>query len=489
MLAARHRRKPILKCLVAAIVCILLYGLSQKFYLRQDMTRDRLHSLNEPTITLLRKLDTSVNFHLFISKNLPNQFQPLSDFIQSLVEEYRVYGAGKVTVSYSDPGADLEAVETAYQMGVNETMANIAKRDRMEAVSIWFALAISCDGQTEPFPALQSIENFELEITAALSRLTYRQKPKICLLGPTYADGQGITFDVLRELKPIYAELAQLFDVTQIRLAPETELDLSPFEAVFVWSLHHFTEPQLYVLDQYLMGSGSIVLLASNLRIDPLYLTAHTVPPSRADAFYEHLGFRINRDLVCDMRNTKIKYTGTKPPVLESYPLFPEIDLASGDTTAEHASVAGLKTLVLPWPSSLEILPREGIRTAVIGRTSAQAWLQVSPWQINPKKLVGPTTFNQFPIGLALSGRFDSFFDAPPGNAVKNKKHVSRCNNETTLLVWSSEHSFNARPQQVPFSPGPLRPRCTSQENSNWRVSIAASTCCNPSATFPTGRG
>ena len=38
MLAARHRRKPILKCLVAAIVCILLYGLSQKFYLRQDMT-------------------------------------------------------------------------------------------------------------------------------------------------------------------------------------------------------------------------------------------------------------------------------------------------------------------------------------------------------------------------------------------------------------------------------------------------------------------
>jgi len=431
------RTGALLKRLPVLSAILVLTVISQFVHQRADLTRDRLYSLNQGSLDVLEALDEPIRMTLYFSEKMPPRFAPVADFVRTLAAQYEEHGGGMLRLEIHDPDSDPEIAEEARGRGVEKTLANITSEGRVEAVELWFGIALRKGAREEVFPSVGAITNLEYDLTSAVLRLHSDRQPRLVLLGPTLDEHGGTSFDIRNDLKPISRELEKLHEVTQIRVAPETEIDLSKADAVFAWGLPYYSEEQLRALDRYLVGGGQLMLLVSGMRIDPNILVAQPLLTSRADAFYEHLGFRVRRTLVSDTRCTKIRYTKVRPPVLESYPPFPLLTKEDGSLAPKHSATTYLDTLVLPWSSNLEILTSEGITARIIAQTSDQAWLQEENWEIDPGKVPGPTSFDRYTLGLAVSGRFRSFFDPE-----------QRAEYPTTLLVWGSEHVLTQANQQ-----------------------------------------
>lgn len=403
-----------------------------------DVTADRLYSLNPQTQTILDELPGEVRIQVFMSEDLPPRFAPVAGLVRDLLAAYERDSHGKVQVDYIDPDSDAEDTKRAQQLGIERTRANVFSDNRLETVQLWFGMSLHYDAHNEVIPIIGDVGTFEYDTSAALLRLTRQQKRKLLLVGPTYAEGTGVVFDIRKDMKVLKREWDKHFDVNQIRLTPETDLDLHDADAVLIWSLATFTETQLYAVDQYLVAGGSLMLMATGMRVDPNVLLAQAVPRSRADQFYAHLGFHTGQDLIADSNCTKIKYTDSTPPVLADYPLFPSLSHATGALDAKHPVTRELQKLVIPWPSSLKALDTGIFRPEVIATTSDQSWSQTENYVIDPQTVPGPTRFSQFNLGLHLEGHMVSFFQTAPAGI--SGEHQQRAQNPCTILVWGSEH-------------------------------------------------
>ncbi|MDJ0839013.1 MAG: GldG family protein [Acidobacteriota bacterium] len=444
----RRRLRIALSALPVLAVLVGAYFLSQQFYLRHDLTRGRLFSLNQGTLDLLAELEEDIHIRLYFSEDLPPRFKPVADFVRTLVSEYEQHGRGKVIVSVTDPGDDRALVEEAYRLGLSETRANIIDKNRQVAVEIWFGIAITRgeDG-LEAFPSVQSIADFEYDISSAILRLTRRGKSRVAMVGPTFAEGGGVVFDIRRDMKPVYRKLSQMYDVRQIRLEPDTRPDLTEADALMVWGLPWFTPDQLYAVDQYIVSGKPALLLVSGLKVSPNVLLAQALPASNADDFYRHLGFRVNRTLVSDMQCTKIKFNKVRPPVFKDYPLFPKLTRTGGGLDGTFSGTMHLESMVLPWASDLEPVRREDVDHRIIARTSDQAWVQDEGYLIDPDKAPGPTSFDRYTLALALTGRFSSFFETPP-EGMDPTQHRARSETPSTVMIWGSEHVITQAAQK-----------------------------------------
>lgn len=426
----------------AALILILAtlgLALAARIQQRFDLTGDRIYALNQASLDLLDQLPGPVTFEAFFSRDLPPRFQPIAEYVKAQLEQYRDHSGGKLSLSFRDPDTDEEARARALELGIVETRANVYNGNDLQAQNLWFGLALGYRGQHETFPSVQSIENLEYDLSAALLRLTRTHKAKVTFVGPTFAEGEGVVFDLDLDMAPIKQALTPLFEVDQIHLDAKTALDLAQTDVLVAWSLGHFTESQLYALDQYLMQGRPALLLTAGVLVTPNVGVAQAVPHSRADDFFAHLGFTVNRDLVCDNSCTKIKYTGVYPPVFQPYPLFPSLSHAAGGLNDEHETTAALKKLILPWVSSLSLRADGPLAATVIGRSSEQSWHQTAPFAIDPANLPGPTSFERYDLGLALTGRPNSFFAQPPAGATPGT-HLAAAQKPVNLLVWGSEH-------------------------------------------------
>lgn len=405
---------------------------------RWDLTQDKLYSLNPATIKLLDELPGEVEIQAFFSTDLPPKFRPLAEFVRSQLEAYRDHANGKIKLSFLDPDLDEEARGQAIDLGVAETRANVYSGTNLQALNLWFGIALSYRNEHEVFASVQAIENLEYDLSAALLRLTRARKAQLTFVGPTFSEGEGVVFDIQRDMASIYQTLLPLFAVDQVRLTPETQLDLAETDVLVIWSLGHFSETQLYALDQYLLEGRPLLLLVSGVLLTPRMGLAQEVPFNHADDFYAHLGFSVNRDLVCDTSCTKIKYTDVRPPVLQPYPLFPSLSSDSGGLSRDHESTANIKKLILPWASSLTLKKDGPLFTQVIGRSSDQSWHQTDDFVILPSDVPGPTSFERYDLGLALHGKLPSYFKQPPEGAKGTQ--LTTATRPTTILVWASEH-------------------------------------------------
>ncbi len=437
--SAKYAPARILEFTIATALVITVHFLSARHFARFDLTDDRLFTLNRASHELIDQLEEPLHFKMFFSEELPDRFRPVFEFIKSLVAEYEAYGGDMIRVSYTDPGARLELVDEAHKLGVFETKANVLDKDRMELAYIWFGLTLLYRDGKEVFPSVASVENFEYDVSSAIARLLRDRTPRLALVGPDYAEDGGVVFDLKRNMKPVLDELGSMCEVTHYKIEPEADLDLTNADAVIAWGLPRFSENQLYALDQFIMSGRSATLLAGGVRVDPIRLEAKPLPDSRADQFLAHFGARVNRDLIADWTNTKIKYTDVKPPTLKDYPLFPALTPKGGGLDRSFPPTAALNSLIAPWPSSLELAPPPGVAAKVIARSSNQAWRQSPPFEIDPELLPGPRSFEQYPLAATLTGRFITFFPTPPPGA-DPQRHLSACAAETTLQVWTSEH-------------------------------------------------
>ena len=87
--------------LVAALV--LLNLISQRGFIRLDLTRDGKYTLSEASKQTVQRLDDMVTVSAYFTDGLPPPYSQHSRYVKDLLEEYRASSNGRFAFEYIDP--------------------------------------------------------------------------------------------------------------------------------------------------------------------------------------------------------------------------------------------------------------------------------------------------------------------------------------------------------------------------------------------------
>jgi len=185
--------------------------------------------------------------------------------------------------------------------------------------------------------------------------------------------------------------------------------------------IEHFTEGQLFMLDQYIMHGGKVIFL-----LDPLTVSIDSVNKNKfyipfindlgLDQLLFKLGARVNPNLVLDLQCTKIPMVvgmqGDKPQT-ELFPWYYHVLVSS---TSNHPITKGLDRIQLEFPSTVDTIhTATQVRKTMLLESSQNARTQLTPVRLSfdiLKEQPDLALFNKSHLGLALmlEGTFQSMF-------------------------------------------------------------------------------
>ncbi len=399
-----------------------------------DFTADQRYTLSPTAINTLEATTTPLRVDVFLSGDLPNNFQRLRQETQTLLEQ--MARKRPLLLNYINPFEDSDnvaaIVEEMLQYGLQPHNVVNANTQRMEQTVV-FPWAIVSDGSrsvrvsllkktlgdSPEQQLLRSIIQLEYQFTDAIIQLQTTTKKSIAVLTSHNTSSAASTADLLQSLKPYYNLAA--FDLKALQNDPITTLNnLKRFDVLFISNPKApFTATEKLVLDQYQMHGGASLWAINTIQInrDSLFNSsgsalAYPNPLNLEDYFFKR-GLRLNNNLVKDLYAAPIvlaQGSGNQSQYLpypwSYYPLVP--------ATTSHPIAAGVGNVWLRFTSSIDTL-KNAAKKQFLLTSSPLSKAVTAPFIVRLEEAThapNPEAYNQGSLGTAvvLEGAFESLF-------------------------------------------------------------------------------
>lgn len=245
---------------VAILVAINI--LAGQFRLRKDLTQDRLYTLSQGTRQVLSKLDRNVTLMFFFNGSSPEIPAPLKSFageVEDLLAEYRMAGAGRVTIERYDPKPDSDAEDLAMRYGVNPQAVSAG------GGMLYLGLvAISGDRQAViPLIDPRTEQLMEYNITRMIYRVTSTRKPTLGILSSLPVMGSQPTPMMPGQRprqEPPWAAFAELDRDYSVRmLDPQAPAISGEIDTLVVVHPKDLGDKALFAIDQFVLRGGRLL--------------------------------------------------------------------------------------------------------------------------------------------------------------------------------------------------------------------------------------
>ncbi|MEK9782701.1 MAG: gliding motility-associated ABC transporter substrate-binding protein GldG [Flavobacteriales bacterium] len=399
-----------------------------------DFTADQRYTLSPTAINTLEATTTPLRVDVFLSGDLPNNFQRLRQETQTLLEQ--MARKRPLLLNYINPfeGSDnvTAIVEEMLQYGLQPHNVVNANTQRMEQTVV-FPWAIVSDGSrsvrvsllkktlsdSPEQQLLRSIRQLEYQFTDAIIQLQTTTKKSIAVLTSHNTSSAASTADLLQSLKPYYNLAA--FDLKALQNDPITTINnLKRFDVLFISNPKApFTATEKLVLDQYQMHGGASLWAINTIQInrDSLFNSsgsalAYPNPLNLEDYFFKR-GLRLNNNLVKDLYAAPIvlaQGSGNQSQYLpypwSYYPLVP--------ATTSHPIAAGVGNVWLRFTSSIDTL-KNAAKKQFLLTSSPLSKAATAPFIVRLEEATqapNPEAYNQGSLGTAvlLEGAFESLY-------------------------------------------------------------------------------
>jgi len=427
----RSRKLGDLLTFANGVVFVILINLlvSNEFF-RFDLTEEKRYSAKPETLHILESLEDEIHVEVFLAGKLNASFQRFQKALLETLDEFRIYSKNKVTYSISDP-----AIATS-EKARNEYMADLASRGiqptniidtrdgQREEKIIFPGVIISYGGLEKGVMLLkgnkagtpeqeinQSIEGIEYEIVNAIYNLINVDRKQI-----GFVTGHG-ELDSLQSFS-FRNQLSEVYDVFDVMLSAKE--DVNSFNVLIVAKpTVSFSEKDKYLLDQYVMQGGKLLLLVDKVdaSMDSVAREDYFAGPNNLnldDQLFRY-GVRINPDLVQDRRSgvypVVTGVVGGKPRMqLMEWPFFPLIG-----QFANHPITRNLDAVLTRFCNSIDTVKAPNVVKTPLLMTSPYARKISTPVHINVnelrKNLRDADYTTQFiPVGVLLEGKFTSLY-------------------------------------------------------------------------------
>ena len=414
--------------ILAAILGVINL-LSYRHFLRADLTENKQYTISASTKKVLAGLDDIVNIKVYFSKKLPPYLTTLTDQVTDLLDEYRTYAKGNLNIEFIDPAEDPAMEQRLRFMGIPQVRLNVIERDQAQFTNVYLGMAILYGDNKEVIPAITDTSNFEYDLTSKILRVTSGEIKTIGFLS-----GQGAP-DLNSQLKNIQTILQEHYSSRAIDSKKEQKIP-PDVAALVVASPRELSDRDKFLIDQYIMAGGKVLFFIDSIVMDERRLSATPLKSPLADML-EHYGVRVKNELVLDRSNANASFQSGLYTISVPYPFW--VKIAKENFDQQNPIVSQLESMVLPWASPLEILKDKttGIQVAALFKSTKYSWTQNNFFDLSPKEQYSPppNEMKERVMGVALSGKFKSFF--------AGKKVPAKEEEKTTAAVPSESKQEN----------------------------------------------
>ncbi|MDE0302075.1 MAG: Gldg family protein [Gammaproteobacteria bacterium] len=271
--------------------------------MRLDLTEQKLYTMSEGTLKVIDSIQQPINLYLFFSDRVSAENAPLRNYarrVRELLEEYMYYSDGRLILHVIDPAPYSEEEDRA-------TEFNLQSLPMPGGDKLYFGLV-----GTNVVDDVEIIEFFqpdreaflEYDISQLIYALTNPAKPVVGVLTGLQVFGG---FDLASQRSTpqwaILDHIERLFEARQI----DVEAGVIDPDIRILMLIHpkDLSEKMLYVVDQFLMRGGRLMLFADPYADkDPMFQDASNPPDSGGiqasdiDRLLDAWGLEINMDAI-----------------------------------------------------------------------------------------------------------------------------------------------------------------------------------------------
>ena len=266
--------------LLHVVLLLLVLGqivyLASRYRVRIDMTTDKLWTTTASTSKLIGKLEERLIVEAYFSpkENLPLSMSSSRDWADNFLDEITQLGKGRVIVQRFDPNSDAAIAKTALRLGIEPINTKSQSATSLSVDQHWQGLRLLYGGgKQKVLAAFMPNSSFQAEamvtpkikevITGTKRRFGYMEWPARVPRGRQQAIVGWNMVRQHRDLKSRYE--FQNFKDEDGALLP------ADLEALFLFRPMLLTDRQKYVIDQFVMNGGTLVIFADAVEyeIDP----------------------------------------------------------------------------------------------------------------------------------------------------------------------------------------------------------------------------
>ena len=434
-----------------SLVLLLIANLlANHFSFNIDLTEDKKYTLSNDSKSILSNINDNLSIKVYLEGDLPAGFELLSnsinDFLISCKKENNL-----IDVEFINPNIeDLEQKENLFKQlqdqGLYPTDLTIKKTNETSRKIIFPGAIIYYKDKRECVNILEnnfsvspqnniniSIENIEFQFISTFNKMLNNKKVNIAILDGNGELTENELYDITNSVNGDNNNLNYYYNVERFNLK-EFEYDSIRNEPLISNQLNKlnrynvaiiaaptipFNKLDKFLLDQYLMNGGKILLVTDgvNADLDSLnnkegFFISSKQNLNLDDQLFKY-GLRINSDLIQDLRSTEIPiitgYSNNRP--IQEFYKWPYFPLISGNENIISKNIDAISTNFV---SSIDTL-KNNIKKTILLSSSDKSRIIQTPTKISLSILENPIpsiTFNKknIPIAVLLSGSFTSVF-------------------------------------------------------------------------------
>ncbi len=351
--------------LLLSILVALNYFSSQNF-IRVDLTQDKLYSISDVSREAVSGLEDVLRIKVYFSQKLPNQYIGLEEEVNNILNEYVTYSQGKISLENIDP-QDMENPETVLpRMGIPQMRFNVLERDSYQVTTGFMGVAVEYGQEMEVLPVVDDISNLEYQITTAIKKVTQEEVPVVGILSD-----RGSLFNSEEGLSTAREELERVYDLQDVSLEEE-DIPEEVRTLLVIGPREKFDQEELEILDDFVMRGGSLFLFVDGIELEE-GLSASQIETGLNDLVNSY-GLEVGENLVLDSSSGRVSFDSGMFNFHTQYP--PWVRVQEENLHPESVAVSGLRSLIFPWPSSVDTVATTSEDFIVLARTTSDAWIQ-----------------------------------------------------------------------------------------------------------------
>ncbi|MEM6930732.1 MAG: Gldg family protein, partial [Myxococcota bacterium] len=394
--------------------------------LEYDLTRTvrKVTSEFQSVDSLLAQLPEPATLTLYESRDQTDEaFLATADIFREVGENLQTVGKDQLVFATMDPTTDPSLPQQLYDdYGIQPIPRTL--QEALSGRGTYLHMLLEIGDKATAFRGVDGMTRNDVEqaIEAALRKATPGQLKKIAIFTevPVNIPNPNLPPQFQQQKQPDFRFLEQTlaseYEVERTQLDDgEVPQDI---DVLFVGKTGQMSDTQRFAIDQYLMRGGAVVALAGAYRIEPQppLATSPTDPALRA--MLRTYGVEVGDSLVMDSDNIPLALPIGRQLVRVPYPYFPN-SYGTDRLNPDHGSVAGIQSLVLPWPSPVgtteDELDNREIQWMI--RSSDDSWLDADG-RIAQDRVDGygtpiweePSGKEVSDLAISVTGRFPSVF-------------------------------------------------------------------------------
>ncbi len=396
----------------------LLNVMGMRVFSRFDMTADHIYTLSQASKDLVKNLPDRLNVKLFMSEDLKPPFKQHAQFVRDLLGEYETYSAGKLNLEVIKIGeGDHKKEEEAQKYHVQKSNRGVVSENKFEIGSTYLGVGFDYHGDIQSIPIIENDQGLEFDISGLIKQMTVKKK-KVA-----FASSEG-ELPLNHGGVQVLAEQLKKggYETTTVELKAMIPADVDAL--LIIGPKQPMSERGKYVVDQFLMrGKGAAFLVDGQTLQAPrgMMMPGMDVPQiaqnndTGLDDLLGAYGVKIKQDIILDMQNYigPVQVSGQLLGI--NHPVF----MIAGPLPQTHQINQGLKAVVLPYASSLELVgeAKDGkgnVTWTKLIESSRESWRPSGPFVFVPTQRARDIQMGSdrgpYPIGYAASGKFKSAF-------------------------------------------------------------------------------